>query len=456
MGLKKETTKDLLLVDIERALACGEWVHDREMQSYIDGVTAVKKRVDSLVRKGESLRAIPLYVVFMAGCEAKMEDTSAEGIEIEMVFKDLFFSWIRARQKAQCDDAETVRQMLRMIDKDDYGLCRDIEDDIAANVKGSVFDLFVSAIYARFEKEVRSDVTTEAPSVYARSWPVRQNADILTGIYKARRNLKGYLEVCGKIGFTPKDCEAVAQIYVGRKRWREALEYVDSGLELEQGKIWPNYSAQYLSSMKCELLKHLGRNDEALQFAWQDFQRVLGESEYFVLMKYVPEQKKKDWHSKALELSRAAGIDRYIGLCLLTNELELLAAEIERVDAVKLGDVFHDTACRVAEALFEAFPLASLKIYRVLALQILNRGKSKYYSYAIGYLRKVKALYQRVDLEREWGVFAQDLSVAYQGKPAFMSKFRLLLSGREEERMPTFEERMQRRWEKKLSEETVD
>jgi hypothetical protein len=170
--------------------------------------------LDRLVKAGEAKRAVPLYEIFLVSCEGKMEDIRGEGIEIEQLFKDLFISWVRARQAAQCDPAETIHQMLRMMEHDDYGLCSGIEENIARSLKGRIFDHFVESVQGQLEQGLISDVGQNSRIIYERSVPVRDSANILRVIFEIKCNLKGYLDVCNRVGFTPKDCAVVANIFI--------------------------------------------------------------------------------------------------------------------------------------------------------------------------------------------------------------------------------------------------
>ena len=250
-----ETTKDRILADIERCLCCGDLIFEGNEDGFIEGLRSVKKRLDGLVSNGEAAHTVGLYEVFLAGCEEKMNEMSGEGLEMTEFFQDLFVSWIRARQKAGFDSQETVSQVLHMMDHDDYGLCDDVEQEIARHIKGPEFSLFVEKIHARLDQALSSDENKNTKTPH-NSWSIRKNAEILKAIALAQGSVRMYRDIAQKIGFTPKDCEVMARIYMKRSRWNEALGYVNRGLELEKARGWANDSSHCLSSMKCELLEN--------------------------------------------------------------------------------------------------------------------------------------------------------------------------------------------------------
>lgn len=88
-------------------------------------------------------------------------------------------------------------------------------------------------------------------------YTVKQNADILKVISIAKEDTESYLKLCEKIGNTPKDWENIARIYKEKRQFRNALAWVDKGLDLEKTVNWPKESSWRLSALKRELLSDL-------------------------------------------------------------------------------------------------------------------------------------------------------------------------------------------------------
>ena len=166
-----------------------------------------------------------LYELFMAGCIEKMDDIHCEH-EMGEFFEALFCSWVHARQKAALDPQETVRQMFKMMDNDDYGLCHEIEKNVVRVLGKKEFAAFKGEIYSRIEKAL-SLTKTNGKKLNDFSWGVRKNAEILKAIFEVKKNVEEYLKLCERIGITPKDCEVIANIHKGRKKWSKALEFVE-------------------------------------------------------------------------------------------------------------------------------------------------------------------------------------------------------------------------------------
>ena len=97
-----------------------------------------------------------------------------------MFFEDLFCAWINARQKAKYDPAETVQNILKWMDNDDYGFCYEIERDMVKVLNKKSMKLFETAIKSRFEKAYATeDQQKKHKRVSDCSWEVRKNVSIL-------------------------------------------------------------------------------------------------------------------------------------------------------------------------------------------------------------------------------------------------------------------------------------
>jgi|GEM_PF-313502 len=448
-------TKDKILVDIERCLCCGEFIAWNEEDVFVEGLRSTKKHLDALVKNKEATRAVELYEVFLAGCEEKMDEMGGECLAITEFFHELFISWIHARQKAGLDPQETISQALRMMEHDDYGLCDGIEEEIARHIKGEEFLLFVDKVHALLDEALLAKNKNVKESHH--SWAIRKNAEILKAIALVKGSVKMYRDVAQKVGFTPKDCEELARIYMKRSQWSEALEYVNQGLELEKMRGCGYDAAYELSSMKCELLKKTGQSDEALKMAWDSFGKCPGEYYYQKLMQYVPATEKDQWHLRAMELTYKKGdLGDIIDLCVETNELKKLEEAILGAQSSTLEGVFYGRLQDAAQKLSSDYPIAAAKIYRVLGMNILNAKKSKCYGYARDYFKKVQELYLRAGQEREWLSLVEYIFEQHFKKSAFMPGFKAMVNGEEPKKKPSFLTRAQQHWKDKVLEKTND
>ena len=121
---------DPLISVIERVLDLGEFIPYNRSWDFVRSLEDVKHKIDALVKDGQAERAVSLYELFLCGCYEKADEIDDSGGNLGMFFENLFCAWINARQKAKYDPEETVQNILRWMDNDDYGFCYNIESNV--------------------------------------------------------------------------------------------------------------------------------------------------------------------------------------------------------------------------------------------------------------------------------------------------------------------------------------
>jgi len=449
--MSKEKKKDTLLSSIERVLAPGHFIAYGASWTFIEGLERIKSQLDNLVTKGGAVRAVKLYELFIAGCCEKMEEIDDSIGNMGMFFESLFCSWVVARQSAHLDSGETINQILKMMDNDEYGLCYKIENRLSAILGEKEIDRFEEKIRRRF-KECFSKESKDVKTIYDFSSDVRNNADILKAIYAARKKSEEYISLCEKIGITPKDCEAIAHIYRAEKRYEQALYFAGKGLDLEKEGGWPNHSGFELSDLKRELLSVLGRRGEALQTAWQEFVQSPSEYSYEELLKYVPKKDKESWRSKAVAVAQKESLDSgIIGLLIKIKEFNILSERIFSAAHNELECLGYYALKEAAKELSKNHYAAAAKIYRAMGMEIVNNGRSKHYKYALYNFENTKKLYGKANIEKEWLSMVEIMRKKHSLKYSFMKDFEDIVSGKSLEKEPSFLEVASERWRKQIS-----
>lgn len=127
---KRSSKSNPLIKRIEYALRLGEFVAYSESWDFARELDETKSKVDVLANGGEAERAIGLCEIFLSGCHEKAEEVDDSDGALGNLFQELLLSWIKARQIAGCEATETVRQILKWRENDEYGFCYDIEGDV--------------------------------------------------------------------------------------------------------------------------------------------------------------------------------------------------------------------------------------------------------------------------------------------------------------------------------------
>ena len=446
MGKKKDT----LVSAMEISLDPGRFISYGEVGGFINDLEDIKHQIDDLVKQGNAERAVGIYELFIAGCYEKIEEVDDSSGSMGMFFEELSCSWISARQKARLNPKETVNQMVKLIDNDDYGLCFGIEKEVVKVLHRKELSLFEKLIHSRFEDALSSGKSKSQQAVDNFSYDIRHNADILKVIYSAKKDIDSYFALCDKVGMTPQDCEVIAKIYTSSKQWKEALSFVNKGLSLEKEGSRPNQSSYELSGMKRELLSKLGHKDEALMTAWTDFKEAPSEYSYKELMKYTPKKEVKEWHNKAIMEAKKRSLPAFIKICTITKEWDILAEHILQVKHHELESIGHYTTGETAKKLSKNYPMAAAKLFRAMGIRILNSKKSKYYHHAIDHFQEAKDLYRKSQLEEEWISVVEGVRKDHYRKYSFIGDFEKIVKGHIS-KPPSFLKKSKEQWRKRIS-----
>jgi uncharacterized Zn finger protein len=279
---------------------------------------------------------------------------------------------------------------------------------------------------------------------------VRLPALSLKEIHESLGDVTSYAALCEKLGFSPRDCERLARMEIGRKQWAKALEWVEKGIALKTTRNWHNEDSCELEGVKPEILRHLGRKEDALALAWADFQGNPNEFAYEQLMRYVPKQEKTTWHERAMTAANGGDLGNFISLCVKTKEWDRLAGRVRSAKPTELETLSHYCTEPAARGLAKKDALSSARLYRALGLRIVNAGKSKYYQNALDHFEKARDLYCKAGQSSEWSAVVAFVRTTHSRKSGFLSDFEDIVSGKSE-RVPTYAEEAQARWKRLTS-----
>ena len=110
------------------------------------------------------------------------------------------------------------------------------------------------------------------------------------------------------------------------KRFGEALDWVERGLEIGRHNPSSSFAAVDLGEMKRALLTKLGCRHEALESAWNEFQHHPSSYSYKAPSAMSLLTEKKVWHGKAMEVAQKGDLSSQIELWLDLKDLDRLAS----------------------------------------------------------------------------------------------------------------------------------
>ncbi len=437
---RRKTDPSVVEVDplesaIENALVPDEFIRYNSSWSFVADLETVLEQIDTIAVQAP-LRAVDLLETFIAGCYEKAEEIDDSSGNFGMFVENLFCSWVEARQNADLAPRETVDMLLAWIDDDPYGFTYQLERSVSKvlNVKG--LNEFARSIRLRLE-------ATNIKDHQHRQW-----RDALKNIYAAKHDLESYILICAETELLPVDCEILAGLCLSRRQPKEALEWVEKGVKIENDGQLFRGSSYKLDDMRRDILAKLGRSGEALEDAWQKFSGHPGEYSYQELMKYIPKRKQIDWNARILKIIKTADLAPAIKLLLKLKEENILVGRLRETSDSSLEALSHYTTKPAAEKLSKSYPDVAAKLHRSLGMRIVNAKKSKYYDAALSHFEQAQQCYEIADLESAWLDTVEAVRAAHYRKYSFMPGFEEIVAGKGPSTCPSFLERAKERWQK--------
>ena len=424
------------------ALAPDRFISDHAGYSFVSDLEKVRERIAGIIET-EPERAIALYETFIAGCYEKAEEVDDSTGSFGAFGGSLFSGWVTARQAAGADPADTVARLLAWMDSDQYGLCSGIETDIAS----ALDDTGRTAWAAQIERLLDAGAQqSQKTALHNPAYTLRRFDMMLRAIYVAQRDVDAYLALAERAGLTVQDCQAVATILVAENMTAEALEWVERGIEIDRQVPHGSFAAHELQGLRRDLLITMGRNEEAVQSAWAEFERSPSTYSYKDLMKLVPESDRTSWHVKAIEAVVHSDLGSAVGLLVETKEIERLAEFVDGCADDQLERTSHYALEPAAKSLDQSHPGHAARLWCAMGLRIIDAGKSKYYGAALDNFERARRSFGAAGLEANWEQVVDRVRARHSRKTGFMAGLEEIVAGVEPEPVPTFLEKAKERW----------
>ena len=417
---------------IENSLRPGEYIDDDYCWSFVSDLEKVKDIIENIVNR-EPARAIDLMEIFMAACYEKAEEIDDSSGSFGEFVEALFCSWVNARQKADFEAKETVDRLLAWMDDDDYGFTYYLERKVSGFLNKEGLKEYAAAIRSRYDAKGAKDH-------HRRQW-----GETLKSIYAAGGDLKSYISICHETALLPVDCEILAGMLLSSGKPGEALKWVEKGLEIQSSAKVYRGSSHKLEPMKRDILTRLGRPEEALADAWQEFYNSPDEFTHEELLKHIPKEQRIKYHNRILEVISCAELEPAITLLLKLNEKKVLAERLRKISVSSLESLSHYTTEPGAKMLAEAYPDVAAKLYQAMGLRIVNAKKSKYYRAAISNFEQARHCYEKAGLESAWLELVEDVRNRHSRKYGFMPGFEQVVEGKGPGTKPSFMELAKKR-----------
>jgi hypothetical protein len=341
---------------------------------------------------------------------------------------------VKSRQASGADAGETAATLLLWMDDDPYAFCYEIEGQVTKALDKPGLAAFEHLIRARFE-------TTPAVEEYDR----RRWGDVLRAIYVAHRDPTVYQTLAEQTGLKPKDCLALATMFVSRQPGF-ALERVERGIGLERKTAFGSAAGYDLGRLRRDLLTRLGRGDEAVGVAWAEYCEHPSKFSFGDLMKVVPKAERVVWRDRALDAAKGVDLHSVMELLVETRETERLADLVRGTTDEALENTSDYATEPAAMKLEKTHPGPAARLWRAQAMRIVDAGKSKDYDAAAANLEPARRCYLRAGLADEWEGTVRLVRVDHRRKTARMAAFEPVAAGAGRQERPSFLGRAKAHW----------
>lgn len=433
MERKFESSHDPIEREVEIALRPKQFIRDCECFAFVSGLEELAAEIGNLVGI-EPPRSVSLYEGFLAACHEKADEVDDSSGLFGQFVQELICGWIKARQAAGADARDTASKLLSWMEDDPYAFCYEIERNAADAFDRSGLAAFERLVRLRFE----TSCSGEQSDYLRRRWSA-----VLRAIYSGQGNVAAYVAIADRTGLTPEDCLATAEM-LATSDAVYALTWVERGRAMAGEGYFVQSSAKRL---RRKLFVKLGRQQEALDSAWDDFKRYPSQFAYDELMKFVPSAERNAWHNKAMDAGSGADLRSQLDLLMHTGELTRVVELVRGSSDHALEDLSHYATEPVAEKLEKTQPDIAARLWRAQGMRILNAKKSKYYDAALSNFESARDCYRRAGLPAEWEQTIRCVFTAHYRKIGFIAGFKVLASGTSCVDQPSsFVERAKARW----------
>ncbi|MBE0618266.1 MAG: hypothetical protein IH608_10115 [Proteobacteria bacterium] len=437
--------RDPMEPEIELALNPGRFITYGNCSAFIGGLEEVAAQIGSL-ESAEPARAASLYEAFLAGCYEKAEEIDDSAGSFGQFIEDLFRGWIRARRVAGENPDDTITCLLAWLDEDPYGFLRAVEEHPATFFDQAGLVAFERQIRARFDAAALDLAPAVGSPSERREYARHRWGEGLRAVYAAQKDVRAYLALAEEMGLTAGDCCVAAKLLAGRRKPSEALAWVERGLAMSEKTPYDASVAYDLAKLRRALLAKLGREDEALEAAWDEYCRHPDSYTYKDLLEFVPKADRAAWHEKAVDVLRGADIGPAIELLLALKEIGLLVERLRVTGDGELEALSHFVAEPVAKKLESFHPAIAARLWRAQGLRILIAKKSKYYEAALRNFERARRCFEKAGLLGDWDRTVGRVRGEHHRKLGFMRGFEELLQGLGPSAQPSFLEGAKARW----------
>ena len=411
---------------IDAAVDAGGFVDYEGAFDYSQGIEEAVKGIESLLRDGHAAEAIELAEYALERVERAIEHVDDSDGYMGGILEQLQTLHLAACKQAKPDPVALAKRMfaweLRTPWDTFYGAAS-AYGEVLGKPGLEMYRKLAEAEWARVPSRGPADALRPESYRYSRITHIMETLAAQTGDVEAlvaikKRDLSlpyGYLQI--------------AEIYKNARQSDRALEWAEKGL-----KAFPKNPDPRLQDFLAEEYHRRKRHDEAVTLIWAQYVSRPYLETYQKLKQHADRIGQWSvWREKALAVLRQstaktkqnalrgpwAWTDRadhseLVRIFLWEKDVEAAWAEAKR------GGCAHDLWMDLAAKRERDHPEDALSVYQAQVEPTVDRKNNDAYQEAVGLLRKVRSLLQRLGREAEFGDYLAALRLAHKPKRNFM------------------------------------
>ncbi len=263
-----------------------------------------------------------------------------------------------------------------------------------------------------FWAEYQANLTRKSMDDWDRRQPLRHLADVADAL----GDVDMYIDTQRRCDTEDVYALPIARRLLEADRADEALDYLNRA---DSSRSHFHGEPDDYITLKVKILQALGRNEDARNTLWWEFQRTLSAAVLDRLLSLTAKDQQQTLIDKAIAAAEAHADKLAAARFLLERGHPDRAAAIIEAHPEQFDERYYGHLLPLAEALQERFPASAWVLYRSLLLSILEQKRSKAYHHAADYLTMASELAEKAGMSEKHRALLAQLQSQHGRKSAF-------------------------------------
>jgi uncharacterized Zn finger protein len=428
-GAEKKVNMQTFQKTIDRAVNWGDFVDYKSMHEYSRGIEDVVDSLSELLEEGHAADVIQLSEYFLKCLERQIgmvDDSDGYMGDILYEIQELHHA---ACVAAKPDPEQLARRLFEWELQTGWDVFYGAVDRYA-----DVFGERGLATYRELAEEKWASLRPLGPGEGQLRYMGERFGltSIMEQLAARTGDIEKIVEVKTKDLSDAYSYLSIAELYQNAGKAEKALEWAENGV-----KAFPQRTDSRLREFLANQYHKRKRHDEAMQLVWTEFNDFPGLEQYKLLKSHSERAGGfpawQHWREKALgwlrdRIAQAkqkaernkwvwADIDHTVLVEIFLWENDLDAAWLEAQE----GGCHKSLWLSLAGKREREHPEDALAVYQTLVEPTIEQKNNESYVEAIGMIRKIGKLLNRLDREEEWDQYLDSLRASHRRKRNFMA-----------------------------------